>query len=280
MTLSIPSAIPSRTRSYSPGTSDEEADFGSDSASSRSQSPYYDTPQEGGAASGSQSMVLSGFSVRKYAELQLSTSYNLWIKDLFYSRNHWDEIPLSLSDHSFTAPLRWSDGRSAQLGKLILGAMPLKSRWTSWNERDVLINKLEVKAVLCMTEHFENHSVGLLTASVTKDDWESQNIAFLQVETEDHKSISMGAFAQAVGFINAHITSGHNVLVHCKAGMSRSAAVVLCYLRYHHWATFQTLDEGWAHIKKHRPMVWLEECKKRDVATFCRDTWAADVSGS
>lgn len=52
--------------------------------------------------------------------------------------------------------------------------------------------------------------------------------------TNDHK-VFLECVADAYRFISTHLESGKNVLVHCHAGMQRSASVVIyCLMHTHH----------------------------------------------
>ena len=58
-----------------------------------------------------------------------------------------------------------------------------------------------------------------------------------------------------------HINNGERVIVHCMAGIERSALTVAWFLKNH--LMFGTLDNAYGHIKKVRPIVerrdwWVE----------------------
>lgn len=58
---------------------------------------------------------------------------------------------------------------------------------------------------------------------------------------------------EMAAFINKHIENGHNVLVHCHAGMSRSVTAVLYYLiRYR---GFKTAKGALKVVRRSRPMA-------------------------
>jgi len=54
-----------------------------------------------------------------------------------------------------------------------------------------------------------------------------------------------------------HINNGEKVVVHCMAGIERSALTVAWFLKNH--LMFNTLDKAYGHVKKIRPIV-----KRRD----------------
>jgi len=59
-------------------------------------------------------------------------------------------------------------------------------------------------------------------------------------------------FDETTQFIHTHITNGKNVLVHCKAGASRSATMVIAYLmKYNNL----TLKEAFLLVKERRKLV-------------------------
>lgn len=56
----------------------------------------------------------------------------------------------------------------------------------------------------------------------------------------------------ALSFISFELEQGHTVLVHCYAGVSRSASVVIAYLMM---ARGMSLDQAYAHVKARRPII-------------------------
>lgn len=59
-------------------------------------------------------------------------------------------------------------------------------------------------------------------------------------------------FDECCHFIHSALTSGGTVLVHCNAGVSRSASVVIAYLMRHHCMTF---DEAFRVVKEKRSFI-------------------------
>jgi hypothetical protein len=57
---------------------------------------------------------------------------------------------------------------------------------------------------------------------------------------------------EALNFINWQLEQGHTVLVHCAAGISRSASVVIAYLMM---TRGMTLAEAYQYAKSRRPIV-------------------------
>jgi protein-tyrosine phosphatase len=59
-------------------------------------------------------------------------------------------------------------------------------------------------------------------------------------------------FAETYDFIERHLQAGHNTLVHCHAGKSRSVTIVIAYLmKKYTW----TYDQALAYVKQRRPRV-------------------------
>jgi protein-tyrosine phosphatase len=76
----------------------------------------------------------------------------------------------------------------------------------------------------------------------------------LRVSIRDRPDEDIGVHFQRVGaFIDAHIRAGRNVLVHCMAGISRSATFVLYYMM--RYRGFGTADEALGVLRKVRPRV-------------------------
>ena len=56
---------------------------------------------------------------------------------------------------------------------------------------------------------------------------------------------------EALDFIQTQLEQGHTVLVHCAAGISRSASVVIAYLMSHG----MSLEQAYGYVKSRRPIV-------------------------
>lgn len=110
---------------------------------------------------------------------------------------------------------------------VILGALPFP------HIAQELIEKENVKAVVSMNEDYE-----LFLANNAKS-WKNLGIAFLQLATTDIFATPCQAkLIEGVKFINQFVSpekvvngqSTSSVYVHCKAGRTRSATLVGCYL--------------------------------------------------
>lgn len=71
----------------------------------------------------------------------------------------------------------------------------------------------------------------------TRPEWKSMGVDFLQLNTPDIlHAPSQEKLRQGVDFIKQFEGSGNSVYIHCKAGRTRSATLVGCYLmQKHNW---------------------------------------------
>merc|ERR1711936_1254253 len=110
---------------------------------------------------------------------------------------------------------------------VILGALPFRSSYT-----EQLVKTEKIKGVVSMNEDYE-----LALFSHQTEGWAKLGVDFLQLSTSD--------------------IAGHSVYVHCKAGRTRSATLVGCYLMEVH------RNEGWGpneaveHMRIVRPHILL-----------------------
>ncbi|XP_015791158.1 phosphatidylglycerophosphatase and protein-tyrosine phosphatase 1 [Tetranychus urticae] len=103
---------------------------------------------------------------------------------------------------------------------VILGALP----WRSITKQ--LIDEENVKGVVSLNENFE-----LLFGVTTSREWNKLGVDFLQLNTPDiFHAPSQEKLKTGVEFIKRFDGSGNSVYVHCKAGRTRSATLVACYL--------------------------------------------------
>ncbi|KYN36790.1 Protein-tyrosine phosphatase mitochondrial 1-like protein [Trachymyrmex septentrionalis] len=143
---------------------------------------------------------------------------------------------------------------------VILGALPFR-RTTKQ-----LIDDENIKAVVSMNEDYE-----LSLLSNTEKEWRRYNIEFLQLSTTDiFQAPSQEKLQDGVNFINKFRNvsdkkldnpgTGNNrkqhgtVYVHCKAGRTRSATLVACYLiTKNNWTPEEAVD----YMRTKRPHILL-----------------------
>ncbi len=134
----------------------------------------------------------------------------------FYGKgNWWDEI------------IKFNDQTS-----LILGELPISKGIYGYFERNdlnTLVN-LGVKAVLSVTEIFENNTEGYIYSPIMSNDWKKADVKHYQIPSSDYCTMHIEQIQKAVEFIHWNIKNNRSIYVHCKSGKSRSFLVVLCYL--------------------------------------------------
>lgn len=154
---------------------------------------------------------------------------------------------------------------------VILGALPFRGMTKRLTQEE------NVKGVISMNEDYE-----LWLLSNMKKEWESHNVQFLQLSTTDiFESPSQEKLECGVNFINKFRDAGHKgfedsnikndnfepgtVYVHCKAGRTRSATLVGCYLMMkNQW----TPEEAVSHMKQKRPHILLHSAQWHALRTF------------
>ncbi len=153
----------------------------------------------------------------------------------FYGKgNWWDEI------------IKFNDKTS-----LILGELPISKGIYGYFERndlDALVN-LGVKAVLSVTEIFENNTEGYIYSPIMPNDWKKADVKHYQIPSSDYCTMHIEQIQKAVEFIHWNIKNNRTIYVHCKSGKSRSFLVVLCYLiKYLGYNCFDAIN----HVKSKR----------------------------
>jgi len=111
---------------------------------------------------------------------------------------------------------RWWDRVDS---RVILGALPFRSEYTN-----KMVKQENIKGVVSMNENYE-----LQLFSHQTEGWKSLGVEFLQLATTDIFSApSQAKLRTGVAFIKSQ--GEGSVYVHCKAGRTRSATLVGCYL--------------------------------------------------
>ncbi|CAH0550753.1 unnamed protein product [Brassicogethes aeneus] len=145
-------------------------------------------------------------------------------------------------------PRRWYDRID---DTVILGALPFPSLTKE------LVEKENVKAVISMNEDYE------LMLANNGERWKKAGVFFLQLATTDIFSTPcQSKLVEGVQFINKFVDpqnikadiSNSSVYVHCKAGRTRSATLVGCYLmQRYNW----TPEQAVKHMQEKRSHILL-----------------------
>ncbi|RZF36396.1 hypothetical protein LSTR_LSTR002992 [Laodelphax striatellus] len=135
---------------------------------------------------------------------------------------------------------------------VILGALPFRGMTLQ------LIKEEGVKGVVSMNEDYE-----LTMFSNNAEEWNKHGVEFLQLSTTDiFETPCQEKLQRGVDFISKFTSSngndnnnrGSSVYVHCKAGRTRSATLVGCYLMMKNkW----TPEKAVEFMKNKRPHILL-----------------------
>jgi atypical dual specificity phosphatase len=131
---------------------------------------------------------------------------------------------------------------------LILGSIPLENKKHPKEFKE----KMKVTDVLSLNENFELETKTFVSQPVIKESWDKEGVNFRHIPMEDVTTDSLEKINQAADFIEEVAKKNGNVYVHCKSGVHRSAAVVVCYLvKYKKF----TAQEAINHVKEKRPLA-------------------------
>lgn len=76
---------------------------------------------------------------------------------------------------------------------------------------------------------------------------------YLRLPTIDHSVPTLAQLRMGAAFIDEAVRAGKTVLIHCHAGVGRSALLCACYLVY----TGMSREEAWETVKRHRRQAYL-----------------------
>ncbi|KAK9892688.1 hypothetical protein WA026_021541 [Henosepilachna vigintioctopunctata] len=148
---------------------------------------------------------------------------------------------------------RWYDRIDEHV---ILGALPFPGQTKE------LIEKENVAAVVSMNEDYE------LWFGNDRNKWQQLGVDFLQLATQDiFDTPSQAKLTDGVHFINkyANRNNSETVYVHCKAGRTRSATLVGCYL-IDRWGW--TPEQAVYYMKEKRPHILLHTAQWKALRSF------------
>jgi atypical dual specificity phosphatase len=132
----------------------------------------------------------------------------------------------TLAYNVFLERLKFRDWYNRVDETVVLGALPFRETMAK------LIDEEKVKGVVSMNEDFE-----LKYWVLNQEEYRQKDIQFLQLNTADiFHAPTQDKLRRGVEFIQQFEGTGNSVYVHCKAGRTRSATLVGCYLmQKHNW---------------------------------------------
>jgi len=136
---------------------------------------------------------------------------------------------------------------------VILGALPFRGMVD-------ILRQENVKGIISLNENYE-----LWMFSHNEEGWNNQGIKFLQLPTRDiFEAPCQAKLREGVDFINQLKDEG-TIYVHCKAGRTRSATLVACYLvEQNKW----TPEEAIGHMKACRSHILLGPQQRRAIEIY------------
>ncbi len=140
----------------------------------------------------------------------------------------WLFCEFSMMNNQIVSRIPWLTRRpwfSPITDSLTLSACPLLEH----------VEKLKAQgygAVLSLVEpsEVEPHLFGV---PAKPEDWRKAGIEFLNLPNPDMTPVRDEDVERGVEFLHRNISLGRRVLVHCQAGVGRSASIVICYLIKH-----------------------------------------------
>lgn len=129
---------------------------------------------------------------------------------------------------------------------IILGAIPLVEY-----HLPLLIEKENIKAILCLTESHEL-DVSMMGTPVTKQIALTHYMEHCHVPIKDWNATHTQELLRASNFIHRCVLNQKQIYVHCRVGKGRSVLALACYyIQYHH----MSVEEAFDYIRYHRPII-------------------------
>lgn len=85
-----------------------------------------------------------------------------------------------------------------------------------------------------------------------EEDRKSPDIIYMHIPFEDGEEIPQRQFVKCLGWLKFMYEAGHNILIHCAAGISRSVTVTAAFM---HYAGVCDFEEAKNRIKQARPIA-------------------------
>ena len=87
---------------------------------------------------------------------------------------------------------------------------------------------------------------------------------YLRLPTTDFSPPTVAQLRMGAAFIDEAVRAGKIVLIHCHAGVGRSALQCTAYLIY----SGMDIDEAWGLLRSNRPIVYLNERQRARLEEF------------
>lgn len=145
---------------------------------------------------------------------------------------------------------------------IYLGAIPLKN----YAHHEKITKQLGVKAVLSMLEDFEFNTPGVFSVPCATADWDLLGVKHHVISATDFHAVPLLSIEQGVAFLEEQHRLGVDCYVHCKAGASRSATIVLAYLLKK--GVVSSVAEGIKYLKKQRPLIFIPQDAQKNLEIF------------
>ena len=128
-----------------------------------------------------------------------------------------------------------------------------------------LAHDLRINAVVTLLEDFEAEPGLWRHDPVTAREWHSLGVATHWVVARDHLALNVSQLDSAVQRLILHVAMDDRVYVHCKAGVGRSAQVVLAFLvRARQWP----LERALGYLSAARPCVNIDAERSQAVLDY------------
>lgn len=97
---------------------------------------------------------------------------------------------------------------------------------------------------------------------------ELQPLGYLRLPTIDHSVPTMAQLRMGAAFVAEAVRAGNKVLIHCHAGVGRSALLCACYLIF----DGMPVEEAWEAVKSKRTRAFLNQQQHRALEEFAAVT--------
>ncbi|XP_044729995.1 phosphatidylglycerophosphatase and protein-tyrosine phosphatase 1 isoform X2 [Chrysoperla carnea] len=188
--------------------------------------------------------------------VEKSVIYKMFVQQMFARVTFFPSLVYNVFMEKVTAR-QWYNRIDENV---ILGALPFPTMTKQ------LIEEENVRGVISMNENYE------LWLSNNAQKWNEHNVEFLQLATTDiFESPNQEKLKAGVEFINKFVQRNktldrpETVYVHCKAGRTRSATLVGCYLmKRYGWGPEQAIE----HMFHKRPHILLHKAQRMALNDF------------
>jgi atypical dual specificity phosphatase len=129
--------------------------------------------------------------------------------------------------------------------------------------KDELLS-LKIDCVISLVEPFEMEE-SFAGSPIEHNEWNNNGVRTFAIPTPDYEPLNINTLINTIKIIDDELQNGKTVYIHCKAGVGRSASVVVGYIMKKYK---MNVDDAIEYVKKYRSSISLNPKQKETLFEY------------